>query len=55
MQQVRCRNMEPGLDLTNYEGVALRVKGDGLRYKAILRCDSGWDSITYCRSYAFAL
>lgn len=51
MIQVRCRNMEPSLDLSNYEGIDLRVKGDGLRYKAILRCDTGWDSMTYCRCF----
>eukprot|EP00884_Botryococcus_braunii_P010727 jgi/Botrbrau1/19656/Bobra.0003s0021.2 len=48
---VRCRNMEPRLDLSSYEGIALRIKGDGLRYKAILRTDTGWDSISYCRSF----
>jgi Complex I intermediate-associated protein 30 (CIA30) len=48
-EQVRCRNIEPRLDLSSYEGIAFRLKGDGLRYKAILRTDTGWDSISYCR------
>ena len=47
----RSRNFEPPLDLGSYEGVELRVRGNGLRYKLILRCDPGWDSISYCRSF----
>lgn len=46
---VRSRNFEPPLDLGAYEGIELRVKGDGQRYKLILRCEPGWDSISYCR------
>lgn len=46
---VRCKNFEPPLDLAAYEGLRLRVLGNGLRYKCIIRCDSSWDGIGYCR------
>lgn len=46
---VRCKNYEPLLPLAGYEGLALRVKGNGLRYKCIIRTDTNWDGIGYCR------
>ena len=48
---VRTRNLEPPLDLSEYEGIKLRVKGDGKRYKFIIRCESKWDGIGYCYSF----
>ena len=48
---VRSRNFEPILDLSNYSGIDLRVKGDGNRYKFILRNETKWDSICYCYSF----
>lgn len=48
---VRTRNFEPPLDLAEAEGVELCVKGDGDRYKLLLRSESGWDSLAY--SYSF--
>lgn len=48
---VRTRNFSPILDLSKYEGIDLRVKGDGKRYKFILRAESKWDGIGY--SYSF--
>lgn len=48
---VRTRNLEPALDLSGYEGISLRVKGDGQRYKVFLRDDAGWDSIAYAHSF----
>lgn len=48
---VRTRNLEPPLDLGAYEGLELRLKGDGLRYKCVIRCDSGWDSVVYTTSF----
>lgn len=44
---VRTRNLEPPLDLSGADGLELRVKGNGLRYKLILRCDNGWDTVGY--------
>ena len=48
---VRTRNFEPTLDLSNYTGIDLRVKGDGNRYKFILRNETKWDSVCYCYSF----
>jgi hypothetical protein len=46
---VRCKNFEPALDLAAYSGLKLRLLGNGLRYKCIIRTDSGWDGVGYCR------
>ncbi|NJO73919.1 MAG: NAD(P)H-binding protein [Leptolyngbyaceae cyanobacterium RM1_406_9] len=48
---IRTRNFEPPLDLSQAEGIELCVKGDGNRYKLLLRSESGWDSLAY--SYSF--
>ncbi len=48
---VRSRNLEPALNLSHAEGIKLRVKGDGQRYKFLLRSNDNWDSIAY--SYSF--
>jgi hypothetical protein len=34
-----------------YEGLELRLKGDGQRYKLILRCSPGWDTVGYTASF----
>lgn len=46
---VRCKNFEPALDLAAYSGLKLRLLGNGLRYKCIIRTDAGWDGVGYCR------
>ena len=48
---VRTRNFAPPLDLSGYEGIEIRVKGDGKRYKFITRCEGKWDGIGYCYSF----
>jgi uncharacterized protein YbjT (DUF2867 family) len=48
---VRTRNFDPPFNLSDYEGVELRVKGDGQRYKLFLRTDTKWDGLGY--SYSF--
>ncbi|HLP90441.1 MAG TPA: CIA30 family protein [Nostocaceae cyanobacterium] len=48
---VRTKNFSPVLDLSGYEGIKLRVKGDGKRYKLFLRTENTWDGIGY--TYAF--
>ncbi|GAX35447.1 CIA30 family protein [Nodularia sp. NIES-3585] len=48
---VRTKNFEPPFNLADYEGVELRVKGDGQRYKLFLRTDPKWDGVGY--SYSF--
>lgn len=48
---VRTRNLEPPLNLSDCEGIQLRVKGDGKRYKFIVRNQAKWDGIGYCYSF----
>jgi hypothetical protein len=48
---VRTRNFSPPLDLSGYDGIALKVQGDGQRYKCLLRCEERWDGLAY--SYSF--
>lgn len=47
----RTRNFEPSLNLADYTGIALRVKGDGQRYKLLLRDEASWDSLAYAYSF----
>ncbi|MGB3292752.1 MAG: CIA30 family protein [Phormidesmis sp.] len=44
---VRTKNFDPPFDFAGWHGVRLRVKGDGQRYKFILRNSGGWDSPAY--------
>ncbi len=48
---VRTKNFSPPFNLSGYEGIELRVKGDGKRYKCLLRTESKWDGVAY--SYSF--
>ena len=48
---VRTKNFDPPFNLSGYAGVELRVKGDGQRYKVLLRTETKWDGIGY--SYSF--
>ena len=48
---VRTRNFNPPWDLSAYEGIQLRIQGDGKRYKFISRCEGKWDGIGYCYSF----
>lgn len=48
---VRTKNFTPPWDLSAYQGIRLRVKGDGQRYKFITRCEGKWDGISYCYSF----
>ena len=47
---VRTRNFEPPFDLRGWQGIRLVVRGDGQRYKVILRNSHNWDSLAYCLS-----
>ena len=47
---VRTRNFEPPFDLTGWQGIRLVLRGDGQRYKVILRNSRNWDSAAYCAS-----
>ena len=48
---VRTRNLAIPLNLSEYEGIELKVVGDGKRYKFITRCEGQWDGIGYCASF----
>ncbi|MBE9135933.1 CIA30 family protein [Nodosilinea sp. LEGE 07088] len=48
---IRTRNLEPPLNLSQWQGTVLHAQGDGQRYKWILRDNPGWDSLAYCRSF----
>jgi Complex I intermediate-associated protein 30 (CIA30) len=48
---VRTRNFEPSLNLSNYQGIELYVKGDGQRYKIFVRTESKWDGVGYAYSF----
>lgn len=48
---VRTRNFESPLNLSSYSGIELQIKGDGQRYKFLLRDSDGWDSIAYTLSF----
>ncbi len=48
---IRTRNLEPPLNLAQWQGVVLCAQGDGQRYKWILRDTPGWESLAYCRSF----
>ena len=37
--------------MSAYDGLAVRLRGDGQRYKFILRCDTRWDGPSYCQSF----
>ena len=38
-------------DLSAYDGLELRLKGDGRRYKLIIRTDTVWDTVGYTASF----
>lgn len=47
---VRTPNFEPPLDLSAYDGIELRLKGDGQRYKFLVRGETQWDGIAFSTS-----
>ncbi len=48
---VRTRNFDPPLNLGTYQGLTLRLRGDGQRYKMFLRDRDGWDAVAYGLSF----
>lgn len=46
---VRTKNLDPPMDFQGYDGLKLKVKGDGQRYKFMLRTTDKWDDISYCK------
>ncbi|XP_009408895.2 protein HIGH CHLOROPHYLL FLUORESCENCE PHENOTYPE 173, chloroplastic-like [Musa acuminata AAA Group] len=45
------QNFSTPEDLSAYDGIEMRVKGDGRRYKLILRTSSDWDTVGYPASF----
>ncbi|XP_021772206.1 uncharacterized protein LOC110736309 [Chenopodium quinoa] len=48
---VRTRNFAVPEDLSAYDGLELRLKGDGRRYKLIIRTSSDWDTVGYTAGF----
>eukprot|EP00268_Persea_americana_P048564 TRINITY_DN5145_c0_g1_i1.p1 TRINITY_DN5145_c0_g1~~TRINITY_DN5145_c0_g1_i1.p1 ORF type:complete len:367 (-),score=53.14 TRINITY_DN5145_c0_g1_i1:319-1419(-) len=48
---IRTRNLSVPEDLSAYDGLELRVKGDGRRYKMIVRISPEWDTVGYTASF----
>ncbi len=48
---VRTKNLEPPLNLTGYQGICLKIKGDGKRYKFLMRSENKWDGVAYSHSF----
>ncbi|MGK7913057.1 MAG: CIA30 family protein [Synechococcus sp.] len=48
---VRTRNLEPDLNLSGFDGIVLRVRGDGQRYKFLMRDEQRWDGVAYGFSF----
>ncbi|CAN6444643.1 unnamed protein product [Victoria cruziana] len=44
---IRTKNFPVPLDVSAYDGLELRLRGDGCRYKLILRTSSEWDTVGY--------
>jgi hypothetical protein len=47
----RTRNFAPPLALGAYSGLQIRLRGDGNRYKLVLRCAPAWDGVGYTASF----
>jgi Complex I intermediate-associated protein 30 (CIA30) len=48
---IRTRNFETPFDLSACKGLELRLRGDGKRYKFMLRSETKWDGTAYCYSF----
>ncbi|KAL9233981.1 hypothetical protein vseg_008909 [Gypsophila vaccaria] len=47
----RTKNFSTPEDLSAYDGLELRLKGDGHRYKLIVRTSSDWDTVGYTAGF----
>lgn len=45
------QNFPKAENLSAYDGLELRLKGDGLRYKLIVRTSQEWDTVGYTASF----
>ncbi|XP_010529213.1 PREDICTED: uncharacterized protein LOC104806167 isoform X2 [Tarenaya hassleriana] len=48
---IRTKNFPEAEDLSAYDGLELRLKGNGLRYKLLIRTSRDWDTIGYTASF----
>ncbi|KAF8029462.1 hypothetical protein BT93_E2002 [Corymbia citriodora subsp. variegata] len=48
---IRTKNFTVAEDLSAYDGLELRLKGDGRRYKLIVRTSRDWDTVGYTASF----
>ncbi|BFI30313.1 NADH dehydrogenase [ubiquinone] 1 alpha subcomplex assembly factor 1 [Marchantia polymorpha subsp. ruderalis] len=48
---IRTRNFSEVQDLSAYEGIEMRIKGNGRRFKLIIRLSADWDAIGYTLSF----
>ncbi|KAJ4703698.1 NAD(P)-binding Rossmann-fold superfamily protein [Melia azedarach] len=48
---IRTRNFAEPEDISAYDGLELRLNGDGHRYKLIVRTSSDWDTVGYTASF----
>ncbi|XP_075496799.1 protein HIGH CHLOROPHYLL FLUORESCENCE PHENOTYPE 173, chloroplastic [Primulina tabacum] len=48
---IRTRNFSAPEDLSAYDGLELRLKGDGRRYKLIVRTSRDWDTVGYTAGF----
>ncbi|MCO5568177.1 hypothetical protein L7F22_021873 [Adiantum nelumboides] len=48
---IRTKNFESPENLSAYEGLEVRLKGDGHRYKLIVRTSRDWDALGYAMSF----
>uniref|UniRef100_A0A804P2X2 NAD(P)-binding Rossmann-fold superfamily protein n=1 Tax=Zea mays TaxID=4577 RepID=A0A804P2X2_MAIZE len=48
---IRTKNFTVPEDLSAYDGIELRVNGDGRRYKLIIRTSYEWDTVGYTASF----
>jgi len=46
---VRTKNFEPKMDLRGYDGMKIKLRGDGQRYKFMLRTSTDWDTTSFCK------
>ncbi|GMY37456.1 putative complex i intermediate-associated protein 30 [Fagus crenata] len=48
---IRTKNFSVPEDLSAYDGLKLRLKGDGCRYKLIIHTSLDWDTVGYTTSF----
>lgn len=48
---IRTRNFAVPENLSAYDGLELRLRGDGRRYKLIIRTSTDWDTVGYTASF----